>query len=100
MQHAQDCVQPGYDYFRSLYINPNGKLRNMFLAYRGAQLFDPLFLSSITLSAAYLLCEDLLRFEFPEFTVAFIRDLKKELPRLHQKASEEFPWDTLPGAAE
>ena len=98
MQYGKDSVQPGYDYFIDLYVQPQGKLRNLFLAFRGAQIFDPLFIAGITLTAGYLLIDDLLRFGFEEFTPQFMKGLKIELPKVTSQAKEDFPWDTLPGA--
>jgi hypothetical protein len=68
MQYGKDSVQPGYDYFIDLYVKPEGKLRNLFLAFRGAQIFDPMFIADITVTAGYILIDDLLRFCFEEFT--------------------------------
>ena len=91
-------MAPGYAYFRNLYIHPEGKLRNLFLAFRGARIFDPIFLSGCTLPAALLMVDDLLRFGFPEFTPAFIRGVKKELTLKYIKqANEDFLWGELPG---
>ena len=87
----------GY-YFIDLYVQPEGKLRNLFLAFRGAQIFDPLFIAGITLTAGYLLIDDLLRFGFEEFTPQFIKGLKIELPKLAIQAKVAFLWDTLLGA--
>jgi hypothetical protein len=99
IKYGQDSVQPGYDYFKNLYINPDGKLRNLFLAFRGALIFDPMFLAEITVTAAHLLINDLLRFGFEEFNPQFISGMKLELKKLMTQAKQDFPWDTLPGAA-
>jgi len=98
IQYGKDAVQPGYDYFYNLYINPQGKLRNLFLAFRGAQIFDPFILAGISVTASHLLIDDLIRFGFMEFTPKFITGMKLELTKLMNQAKEEFPWDTLPGA--
>jgi hypothetical protein len=98
--YGKDSVQPGYDYFIDLYVKPEGKLRNLFLAFRGAQIFDPMFIAEISVTAGYILIDDLLRFRFEEFTPQFIKGLKIELPKLMTQAKEQFPWDTLPGAAD
>ena len=98
IQYGKNAVQPGYDYFYNLYINPQGKLRNLFLAFRGAQIFDPFILAVISVTASHLLIDDLIRFGFMEFTPKFITGMKLELTKLMNQAKEEFPWDTLPGA--
>jgi hypothetical protein len=97
MQYGKDSVQPGYDYFIDLYVQPEGKLRNLFLAFRGAQIFDPLFIAGITLTAGYLLIDDLLRFGFEEFTPQFIKGLKIELPKLAIQAKVAFSVGYLTG---
>jgi hypothetical protein len=79
IKYGQASVQPGYDYFKNLYTNPDGKLRNLFLAFRGALIFDPMFLAEITVTAAHLLINDLLRFGFEDFTPPFISGMKLEL---------------------
>ena len=99
VQHGNDIVKPGYRYFQNLFINPEGKLRNLFLAYRGARLFDPMFLSTITITAACMLADDLLRFGFPELTATFMRGFKLEIRKMREQALEPFAWDELPGAA-
>jgi hypothetical protein len=97
IQYGKNAVQPGYDYFYNLYINPQGKLRNLFLAFRGAQIFDPIILAGISVTASHLLIDDLLHFGFEEFTPKFITGMKLELTKLMNQAKDEFPWDTLPG---
>ena len=95
---AAQVVQPGYDYFRKLYLNPEGKLYSLRLAFYGASVLNPLVLRDIEQTSAELLVDNLKYFEFPEFTPEFLAEVKKELPQLMHQARQDFDWDSLDGA--
>jgi hypothetical protein len=42
IEFGKNCVKPGYDYFTTLYIHAEGKLHNLYLAFEGTEIFDPL----------------------------------------------------------
>jgi hypothetical protein len=97
---GKNCVQPGYDYFRKLYVQEQGKLHNLYMALKGAEIFDPLKVKDMTEAATMLQADLLQRFGFPEFTDAFIAGLKEEIPRYRRMARAFFDWSTMEGAEE
>ena len=91
-------VQPGYDYYQNIYNRVNGKLFNIKQAYLGASVFDPLKLKEMNFDTALLLIDNLAHFHFPEFTTAFLIEMKAELPRVLEHAHADFDWSRVPGA--
>lgn len=93
-------VQPGYDYYQNIYNRVDGELFNIKQAYLGASVFDPLKLKEMNFDTALLLIDNLAHFHFPEFTTAFLKEMKAELPRVLEHAHADFDWSRVPGAAE
>ena len=98
--YGRAVVQPGYDYFTKLFCLPNGEMWAAKMAYRGATVFDALKLRTMDVTTASLLVDNLVHFNFPEFTGDFRAHLKAELPLLLQHARKDFNWSAVPGAAE
>jgi hypothetical protein len=71
IEFGKNCVKPGYDYFTTLYIHEQGKLHNLYLAFKGAEIFDPLRVVQMSEAGTMLQVDLLSRFGFPEFTNAF-----------------------------
>jgi hypothetical protein len=83
---GKNCVQPGYEYFRKLYIEEQGKLYNLYMMIlKGAEIFDPVQVKEMPEAATMLQVASrpmlLQRFGFHEFADAFIAGLKEEIPR-------------------
>jgi len=66
----------GYDYYQHLYNRVGGELYNLKQAYLGASVFDPLKLKEMSVDTASLLVNNLALFQFPEFTTAFLDEMK------------------------
>jgi hypothetical protein len=98
IEFGQNCVKPGYEYFTKLYIQAEGKLHNLYLAFKGAELFDPLRVVQMSEAGTLLQVDLLHRFGFPEFTIEFLEGLKREIPRYRRKARAHFDWNALDGA--
>jgi len=98
--YGRAVVQPGYDYFTKLFRLPNGEMWAAKMAYRGATVFDALKLRTMDVTTGSLLVDNLVHFNFPEFTGDFRAHLKAELPLLLQHARRDFNWSAVPGAAE
>ena len=93
VEFANNCVKPGYSYFTKLYIEEDGKLHNLYVAFQGAEMFDPLRVKNMSEEATMIQADDhLLRFGFPEFTDVFIVGLKKEIPRYRRMARGNFQF--------
>ena len=100
IEFGQNCVKPGYDYFTTLYIHEEGKLHNLYLAFKGAEIFDPLRVVQMSEAGTMLQVDLLNRFGFPEFTNEFLEGLKTEIPRYHRMARAHFDRNALDGAKE
>jgi hypothetical protein len=100
IEFGNNCVKPGYDYFTALYIHEEGKLHNLYLAFKGAEIFDPLRVVEMSEAGTMLQADLLLRFGFPEFTLEFLEGLKKEIPRYRRMARAHFDWNALDGSKE
>jgi len=100
MDYGRAAVQPGYDYFAKLFLAPDGEMRDIYMAYRAATLFDALKLRDMTETAALVLIDLLGNFNFPEITPAFVVGLQGELPLLLRHARRVFDWGAVDGAAD
>ena len=80
IEFGKICVEPGYAYFRKRYIHEEGKLHSLYLAFKGAEIFDPLRVKEMSKPATMLQADLLPRFGFPEFNDEFVEALKKEIP--------------------
>ena len=100
IEFGNNCVQPGYTYFSNLYIQEEGKLHNLYMAFKGAEIFDPLRVKAMSEEATILQVDLLARFGFPEFTPEFLEGVKKEIPRYRRMARAHFEWNSLDGAEE
>ena len=98
IEFGNNCVQPGYNYFSNLYIQEEGKLHNLYMAFKGAEIFDPLRVKEMSEDATILQADLLARFGFPEFTTEFLEGLKKEIPRYRRMARAHFEWNSLDDA--
>ncbi len=72
----------------------------MYLAFKGAEIFDPLRIKEMTKAATMLQADLLPKFGFPEFTNEFVEALKKEIPPYRRMARAHFDWNSLDGAQE
>ncbi len=98
IEFGNNSVQPGYTYFSNLYIQEEGKLHNLCMAFKGAEIFDPLRVKEMSEDATILQADLLARFGFPEFTTEFLEGVKKEIPRYRRMARAHFEWNSLDGA--
>ena len=100
IEFGNNCAKPGYDYFTKLYIHEEEKLHNLYLAFKGAEIFDPLRVVQMSEAGTMLQVDLLNRFGFPEFTNEFLEGLKTEIPRYRRMARAHFDWNALDGAKE
>ena len=77
-----------------------GKLHNLYLAFKGAEIFDPLRVKEMSEPATMQQADLLPRFGFPEFNDEFVEALKNEIPRYRRMARAHFDWNALDGAKE
>ena len=59
MDYGRAAMQPGYDYFAKPFLAPDGEMRDIYMAYRAATLFDALKLRDMTETAALVLISGL-----------------------------------------
>lgn len=94
------CIQPGFTYYQDHFNEEGGRLYRLKLGFRAAEVFDPIKLPEMTVSCANLLIDDLVYFDFPEFTTDFLDGMKKEFLQIRGEALKPFNWDDVPGAKE
>ena len=98
--YGRAAVLPGFEYFAKLFVAADGEMWGLKMAYYAATVFDALKLRDMTAASAILRIDHLVHFNFPEFTPAFLADLKTELPKVLAHAQKPFDWTGVPGAAE
>jgi hypothetical protein len=98
--YGRAAVQPGFEYFAKLFVAADGEMWGLKMAYYAATVFDALKLCDMIVASASLRIDRLVHFNFPEFTPAFLADLKAEVPQVLAHAKKPFDWTGVPGAAE
>ena len=98
--YGRAAVQPGFEYFAKLFVAADGEMWGLKMAYYAATVFDALKLCDMTVASASLRIDRLVHFNFPEFTPAFLADLKAEVPQVLAHAKKPFDWTGVPEAAE
>ena len=76
------------EYYNRLYNSQGGELFQLRKAFDAASIFNPRVLKSISLFRAKILCDDLKKFGFKQFTNGFIEKLKREIIRLKVLADQ------------
>eukprot|EP00979_Chaetoceros_neogracilis_P003467 scaffold598_cov207-Chaetoceros_neogracile.AAC.5 len=102
LQFASELGEPGKEYFRKQFLDPDGDLFNAKqVADCCGTLFNPLWLKErdhdIELEMMCRKADELLPlFGFSEFTEDFITQLKKEIPGILARTNTyEFDWDGM-----
>ena len=97
---AFECVQGAFDYFDHLYLKPHGDMYRLNIAFRGARVFNPIFVKELDVNANSLSIDDLAYFGIQKFTGQFLEGMKSELSLLLDHSRRPFDWSAVPGAAD
>ena len=97
--YAKSRVNPGHEYYRKHFLEENGDLYHARKAVDcAATVLNPLWLKNQNDGDTVLVNSyaDLLdHFRFPEFTKDFIKEFKKEIPKMILRSKEPFDWDGM-----
>ena len=108
MAHGRSVVKPGFDYYRTLFLDPSGDYYSLKQAYHVARIFNVRTAATLDAAAINEAINELNVFKMPEFTPAFREGMKKEvavykaavnLTALRDDTDDDF-WSGVEGAAE
>ena len=95
---AFECVQGAFDYFDHLYLKPHGDMYRLNIAFRGARVFNPIFVKELDVNASSLWIDEIAYFGIQKFTGQFLEGMKSELSLLLDHSRRPFDWSAVPGA--
>jgi len=97
--YAKSLVYPGHEYYRKQFLDENGDLYHARKAADcAATVLNPLWLKNQNEDDTVLVdsyADLLVHFRFPEFTDDFIKEFKKEIPKMILRSKEPFDWDGM-----
>ena len=79
IRHGQDCVKPGFEHYRKLFLETEGDYFNLKRAFNVARIFNVLVANDLTDQEISESINELHFFKFPEFTPTFLCGLKAEI---------------------
>ena len=79
IRHGKDCVEPGFEHYRKLFLEPEGDYFNLKRAFNVARIFNVVVANDLTNQEISESIDELHVFKFPEFTPTFLSGLKAEI---------------------
>ena len=79
LRHGKECVEPGFQHYRKLFLEPEGDYYNLKRAFHIARIFNVLNANDFSVLEISESIDGLHVFQMPEFTPTFLRGMKNEI---------------------